>query len=138
MAKPLCFCGCRSEIPKFPLGMRSLNKGGRNVKDRLEYTRLLLGDEDPDHLADWLDEGDLWVNVIAAAMHRDIPPASVSAQDKSAIADWLSFGRKIQKSASGGLSFPHWLATGKPGVQKVERPLEELDWLEERGWPTTR
>jgi hypothetical protein len=48
-----CFCGCGTSIPKSPLGVRSVNKRGALVLDRLEWTKQVFGDEAPEGFELW-------------------------------------------------------------------------------------
>jgi hypothetical protein len=46
---------CGRATPRFPLGVRSMNKRGRLVSDRLAYGEAIVGDS-PETI-EWVDDG---------------------------------------------------------------------------------
>lgn len=88
-----CFCGCGRTISRFPLGMRSINRRGALVSERLATTRESAGDHA--ELSGWYAEGDLILEQLKAAMHGEINPRSL---DEKAVREWQRAGREIQGS----------------------------------------
>lgn len=88
-----CFCGCGRRIPKFPLGMRSINRRGALVSQRLAETHENAGDHP--ELAGWYTEGEEIVGQIQAAMHGQVDPRSL---DERPVREWQRAGREIQAS----------------------------------------
>src|SRR4051794_15571785 len=122
-----CFCGCGTRVPRFPLGMRSVNKRGELVLDRLQWARRVLGDEPPEDFDTWYEEGEEIVNAIADAMHGD---RDVRELDERAIRHWQEYGRSMERVAR---------SLGAPGVRanNAARQVEEIparDQLESVAW----
>jgi hypothetical protein len=91
-----CFCGCGRRIPKFPLGMRSINARGKQVSDRLG-----LVDGDHPHLkreneliAAWCEQGQNIRTELVAAMHGEVDARSL---EERPIRDWQAEGRRIER-----------------------------------------
>ena len=102
-----CFCGCGREIPKFPLGIRSVNKRGALVSERLGWATEVFGDEGRERFAEWFDEGEEYVDLLQMAMHGEIDPRN---SDERAIRHWMTYGRNMERVVvgSGGPRIRDW------------------------------
>ena len=87
-----CFCGCGRTIPRFPLGMRSVNRRGKQVSERLEFA-VAHGARDTPELSEWCDEGDSLVGALTAAMHGDLDPRTL---DERRVRTWQAMGRRFE------------------------------------------
>jgi len=105
-----CFCGCGREIPRFPLGMRSLNKRGALASERLSWAEAVLGDEPPD---DWVEEGEEILGVLRCAMHGELDPRSVNEEW---VSRWQAWGQKMETAVvlHGGPAINDWLQAQQP------------------------
>jgi hypothetical protein len=97
-----CFCGCGRTISRFPLGLRSMNRRGKQVSDRLAFVREhgFPGDtaERVPGLVDWCNDGDAIVAELAAAVHGDIDPAVVAEEP---VRHWQAAGRELESLIKG-------------------------------------
>jgi hypothetical protein len=93
-----CFCGCGRAVPRFPLGIRSVNTRGRLVAERLAWARAIIGD---DLDSTWLDDGDLILRDLRAAVHREIDPRALN---EGSIREWQRVGGRVEAAvvAAGG------------------------------------
>lgn len=103
-----CFCGCGATIPRFPLGIRSINTRGEQVKLRLDWANDVYA-ERSEGLEPWFAEGAEWVAGLAAAVHGELDSRSL---DEAAVRHWQAYGRNMEKVARG---------YGKPGVLAWQR-----------------
>ncbi|MFZ0088808.1 MAG: hypothetical protein WAL63_04840 [Solirubrobacteraceae bacterium] len=106
MAKPKCFCGCGTDVGRFPLFIRSANNLGQDVTERLAYTRSILGEQmkHPD-FALWDADGDAHINDLRNAIHHHMP---ISQDD---LQRGMATGREGEKGITtlGGPSISSWL-----------------------------
>lgn len=88
-----CFCGCGKRIPKFPLGIRSINKRGQQVRDRLEWAAAngVTPASSPD-LTGWFEDGHEIAQLLAGAMHGQVDPMTL---DERSIRAWQAEGRSL-------------------------------------------
>lgn len=88
--------------------MRSINKRGEQVADRLAYGSELIGEANPD-LGDWITDGELIVSDIQAAMHGELDPRSLVERS---VRNWQAYGWNIERVAveMGLPSLNEWLA----------------------------
>jgi hypothetical protein len=103
----LCFCGCGTPVPRFPLGIRSINTRGTQVSDRLAWAMDVVGSNEPE-LQEWFDHGTELLAALVNVMHGVRDPRSL---DERVVREWQSYGRKIEVVAVGmGLpSINAWL-----------------------------
>lgn len=95
MAKD-CFCGCGRNVPRFPLGMRSINSRGRQVVSRIAIMEGLIVRETADEGAQaWYELGDEIVEALAEVMHGDADPRLL---DESVVRGWQADGRRAEQS----------------------------------------
>jgi len=92
-----CFCGCGRRISLRHLGRRSYNNRGHAVVKALAWFRGELDETgttpDPG-LQQWLDEGDMVVDLLASAAHGELQRPNVIA-----MAQWEKDGRKARREA---------------------------------------
>jgi len=70
MAMADCFCGCGRQISRFPLGIRTVNKRGRMVAERLAWARAY--EEDAELFRDeFFADGDRLVTLFRIVLHQD-------------------------------------------------------------------
>jgi hypothetical protein len=104
--KPKCFCGCGKDVPRLPLFVRSANNLGRDVSERLAYTRAVLGDQiHHPNFAGWEADGVAHIGILGNAIHHHTPV------DASELQRWLGAGREMEKFLiqMGGPSILVWL-----------------------------
>ncbi len=89
-----CFCGCGRRVPRFPLGIRSINRRGAQVIARLEEIER-RGGREHEELAGWFAEGEDIATSLAAAVHGELDPRSL---DEQAVREWQAEGRSIAPS----------------------------------------
>jgi hypothetical protein len=101
-----CFCGCGRKIPKFPLGIRSINTRGKQVTERLAFVDDWphLKNESPE-IGEWVVQGKAIVAELEAAVHGDSDPRVL---EEGPIRDWQTQGRNIE-----GFINQHLAAFGK-------------------------
>ena len=124
-----CFCGCGRRVPRFPLGIRSINTRGRQVVNRLDHNHAVLsaagiidleGETGP-AVTDWFDEGQRIAEDLSLATHGELDP---NLLDERSVRDWQARGRELER-----LALSH--------VASVENLLDEaadrldLDFLDE-------
>lgn len=66
-----CFCGCGQSVPRFPLGVRSINKRGAIIRGDVERVEDLLAEtsiQSPT-AERFIEDGRRWTEVLAAAVH---------------------------------------------------------------------
>jgi hypothetical protein len=120
-----CFCGCGTPVPKFPLGLRSVNKRGRLVLDRLVWARHVFDDQPPEGFEHWYSEGEDIVESIADALHGEV---DVRQLDERAIRHWQSYGRKMERVARR-YGAPSVLATNAARLAAGPQDVDSLDQL---------
>jgi hypothetical protein len=100
-----CFCGCGRAVPRFPLGMRSINKRGLMVAERLEWARAI---DVPLATKTWYDQGEAALDELRSAMHGEADPRSL---DESAVRHWQREGLIYEGFAvkSGRPAINTWL-----------------------------
>ena len=106
-----CFCGCGRDIPKFPLGMRAINKRGRLVDERLEWGKALFGTST--EFDEWFGTGEAILGDLQAAMHGELNPRSL---DEDEVRQWQVYGRNMERVA---------VENGLPGVNAWLRADDE-------------
>lgn len=114
----MCFCGCGQTVPKFPLGVRSVNTRGRQVAERLAYGLAMPGDAED--FANWLEGGTAILVELRAAVHGDLDPRAVS---EPAVRHWQAYGQNIERGAVtlGHPSIREWLRENQEAVAAVAR-----------------
>ncbi len=102
-----CFCGCGRTIPRLPLGVRSINKRGMLVSERLAWSIAVLPESGP-NLEDWINGGHQIIYGLRQAMHGQSDPRSL---DEGYVRGWMKPGQQIEKQAvsDGVLSINQWL-----------------------------
>jgi hypothetical protein len=106
MANRRCFCGCGAVVGRFPLFIRSVNNLGRDVTERLAYTRSILGEQMQNpNFASWGADGDSHIVLLRDAMHDHTPI------DQDELQRWMRVGREIEKAFidMGGPPIRVWL-----------------------------
>lgn len=121
-----CFCGCGREVKRLPLGIRSINKRGQQVAERLAWSYAVLEHvpSDPSDSAgaqarkDWHDGGREILARIASSVHGDTDPRTL---DESAVRDWQAVGREAEVTlvAAGFPPLVAWLKDYAPDVQAL-------------------
>lgn len=107
----MCFCSCGREIPRFPLGMRSINKRGQLVAERLAWGTAVLDGVG----TDWLREGEALRATLEATMHGDTDPRSL---DESVVRAWQKVGVLLEAAVIqlGAPPINVWLAAQRGSV----------------------
>ena len=131
-----CFCGCGRQVSRFPLGIRTINKRGELVAQRLAWANA-FENEDGKHVGDfelpgeegegtWLDHGTALVAMLATIVHgkpveeiKDHPHAQGLAArlkpdldvTQAASDDWLKNGWIVEHFAVeiGVMPIKQWL-----------------------------
>ena len=91
-----CFCGCGRTVPRFPLGLRSINRRGAQVKTRLEETEAKLG-ADFEPLASFYADGRALVGALRDAMHGERDPLSL---DEGVVRAWQRDARALERQTA--------------------------------------
>ncbi len=89
-----CFCGCGRRAPRFRLGVRSVNRRGVQVVERLTEVERRGGRDYPE-LAEWFKQGEGIVATLAGVVHGEMARRSV---DKQAVREWQEQGHAIAPS----------------------------------------
>lgn len=79
-----CFCGCGQRVPRFPLGLRSINKRGLRIAKDVALIEDLLGRglQSPNAVA-FVEDGHVIEAELAEAVHaRDDPGPQVEAASR--------------------------------------------------------
>jgi hypothetical protein len=99
--------------------MRSMNKRGRLVAERLAYGEAMVGDAD--ETAEWVEDGHAILAELRAAMHGEIDPRSV---EEARVRHWQKYGRGIEAIAvgMGRPALNTWLGENRAMVRKIARP----------------
>jgi hypothetical protein len=71
--------------------MRSVNKRGRLVAERLAYASGVMADID--ELPEWVEDGEGILNDLRAAMHAEL---DVRSLDERRVQHWQKYGRGIE------------------------------------------
>lgn len=132
MAKE-CFCGCGRKVPRFPLGMRSINTRGRQVVERLERNRDVLDaagilGRESDEIAHWFGEGDAIVRSLSAATHGELDP---NLLDEPHVRQWQARGREIERRALPFVGAYDRLldeAAADLDLDFLDEELPDMDW----------
>jgi hypothetical protein len=68
-----CFCGCGRAVSRFPLGIRTINRRGKMVSERLEWARAY---EDDTELfrQEFFKDGSQLVAVFRTTVHGEVDP----------------------------------------------------------------
>ena len=129
-----CFCGCGRQVSRFPLGIRTINKRGELVAQRLAWANA-FENEDGNHVGDfelpgeegegtWLDHGTALVAMLATIVHgepveeiKDHPHAEAARLKpdldvaQAASDDWLKNGWVVEHFALevGVMPIAKWL-----------------------------
>jgi len=128
-----CFCGCGDQIPRLPLGLRSVNDLGKDVTERLAYTRAILGDlVGHPTFATWDADGEEHVKTLQNALHyfihddmqelRNDPDTFPPQIDRPELHRWMSTGRDVERSL---------IQLGAPPIKEWLRMPEETRESEE-------
>ena len=89
-----CFCGCGRTIRRFPLGLRSMNRRGKQVVDRLAFVEA-HGGRDHSEFAEWLEAGNVIAAELATAVHGEADPRAI---EEGEVRDWQATGREIERT----------------------------------------
>jgi hypothetical protein len=130
MAKA-CFCGCGRKVPRFPLGLRSMNTRGRLVSDRLAWFEVVVGfDGMSENIREWVEEGYQLIGELRAAMHGSVDPRELESGPSSV---WLKYGRWIDSCAraEGVPSLDSWLRSFGSGTVGAHPSPPEGGWPDE-------
>jgi hypothetical protein len=131
-----CFCGCGRRIPKFPLGMRAMNKRGRQVSERLslvEDENSHMIDEN-EEIAAWVEAGQGFRSELVAAMHGELDPSLVA---ETPIREWQAEGRNIERFIKRQVAaLGRWIRqegwTPEQAIEEINRgarpPWTENSW----------
>lgn len=135
-----CFCGCGRPIPRTPLGLRSVNKRGRLVAERLAWLHALIvaqpavgAPKHPDAalISALLRDGDVLLEELRAAMHGKRDPRAL---DESHSGNWLKAARTLDQIAENR-RFPKinaWLKSD-PDAQALVTQLTQGTYEATRG-----
>jgi len=79
-----CFCGCGRQVSRFPLGIRTINKRGRMISERLAWGRAY---EDDTELfrPDFFHDGDQLVALLRVTVHAEPDPEV----DEAWVRSWM-------------------------------------------------
>jgi hypothetical protein len=69
-----CFCGCDRRAS---FAAHRTNNRGRVCADRLAALQEIVGEDAPQYLVSFLDEGRDWVRILADLVHADFDPRRV-------------------------------------------------------------
>ena len=67
-----CFCGCGQSVPRFSLGVRSINKRGAIIRGDVERVEGLLAEtslQSPT-AERFIEDGRRWMEVLAEVVHK--------------------------------------------------------------------
>jgi hypothetical protein len=135
-----CFCGCGRSVPRFPLGIRTINKRGKLVRERYDWAYAHVNEEGK-HIGEfelpgeegegtWLDQGTTLMAILRTIVHGEVGneikdsvhAAEFAAREKSALdaaeafsSDWLKKGHLVEHYAvqdAGAMPFGTWLRQG--------------------------
>jgi hypothetical protein len=118
-----CFCGCGRTVPRFPLGIRIINKRGELVAQRLAWAEAHVNEEGkrigedvtvPGDETPWLDNGITVIEMLRTIVHGEPTEVTrhsdygdeLAARTKQALdatqaasKDWLDKGWAIEHIA---------------------------------------
>ncbi len=133
-----CFCGCGMAVPRFPFGIRTINKRGTLVSQRLAWARA-YGDDEELFRPEFLKDGAQLVALFRTTVHQDLDPEV----DDEYVSEWLNYvpvdylvlRRKAELDLLEGNSSA-WMRLGRDlerlGIQHG-RTLPINRWLAEAG-----
>ena len=132
-----CFCGCGRKVPRFPLGIRTINKRGQLVAERYDWAYPHVNEEGK-HIGEfevpgeegegtWLEHGATLIAMLRTIVHGEVGEEikdsahveELAARHKSGLdatqafaSDWLKQGWSIEYFAvteAGATPIGTWL-----------------------------
>ena len=93
-----CFCGCGASVPRFPIGLRRVNRLAADVASRLAAAEEVYGRWSADRrVRGWYRDGDAILEALTTQVHGSgRPPAGGSGS----IAAWLRAGLDLEAAAN--------------------------------------
>jgi hypothetical protein len=126
-----CFCGCGQAAPRFPLGIRTINKRGKLIRERLEWARAQIGEDgEPAGRPEWLAQGDQWLARLRTVVHGEPDP---EVSDDMSAAMLANRAKPALDGTEEGTR--RWMEEGRAVealvVPRGATPINQ--WLKQRG-----
>jgi hypothetical protein len=119
-----CFGGCGLTIPRFPLGLRSINKRGKLVSERLAWAEAVADANQKS--PEWVEDGRAILAELRGAMHGEIDPRMV---EEARVRHWQEYGWGIEIAAKeAGLPvINEWLPSHAVDARRVAAGVDIID-----------